>query len=78
MVISQDGKQSRVRLSQEDGMEKRFAVHIDRKNHHFWHAIGQVIQRSCFKFELFSIVSTCLDCSKLSMTDFKPFAKAFL
>lgn len=31
MVISQDGKQSRVRLSQEDGMEKRFAVHIDRK-----------------------------------------------
>lgn len=31
MVISQDGKQSRVILSQEDGMDKLFEVHIDRK-----------------------------------------------
>lgn len=30
IVISQDGKQSRVILSQDDGMEKPFAVHIDR------------------------------------------------
>ena len=30
IVISQDRKQSRVILSQDDGMEKPFAVHIDR------------------------------------------------
>ena len=30
IVISQDGKQSRVILSQDDGMGKPFAVHIDR------------------------------------------------
>jgi hypothetical protein len=30
IVISQDGKQSRVILSQDDEMEKPFAVHIDR------------------------------------------------
>ena len=31
MVISQDGKQSRVILSQDDGMDEMFAVNIDRK-----------------------------------------------